>query len=127
MASHLYGNYFSTRSQRVLFTLEELEYPYEWHSKDFARGEHKALPYVSEHHPFGKVPAFQDDHVKLFESRAICRYLVARKPGHLTPPFAGTSSASLVQGARFEQAASVEQSYFEPPLEKLGFELIFKK
>lgn len=76
---------------------------------------------MSEFHPFAKLPAFQDDKVKLFESRAISRYLAGKHSGSLTPP------TDLVEAPYYDQAASVEQSYFEPPIEKLGFELMFKK
>jgi glutathione S-transferase len=81
----------------------------------------QAPDYVAKYHPFAKLPAFQDQKVKLFESRAISRYLAAMYPGALNPP------SDVIKAAYYDQAASVEVSYFEPPIEKLGFELIFKK
>lgn len=78
--------------------------------------------YVKNHHPFAKVPAFQDADINLFESRAICRYLANKHRSELGPPAGDIKALAL-----FEQAASVEASYFEPAVEKLAFELIFKK
>lgn len=77
---------------------------------------------MKEHHPFAKVPVFQDGEVEIFESRAIARYLVARNNSPLVPAFDDIKAL-----ATFEQAASVEYAYFEPAVSALGFELIFKK
>ncbi|KAK4936730.1 hypothetical protein LTR10_022454 [Elasticomyces elasticus] len=121
MVNRVLGNVFSTRTQRVLFVLEELGVQYDFQSLDFAKAEHHASEYVSEFHPFARLPAFQDEKVKIFESRAISRYLAGKYSGSLTPP------TDLVEAAYYDQAASVEHSYFEPPIEKLGFELVFKK
>ncbi|KAF7552154.1 hypothetical protein G7Z17_g4510 [Cylindrodendrum hubeiense] len=125
MSTIVYGNILSTRTQRVLLLLEELRIKYELHTLHFEKGEHqntKDPEYVKERHPFAKVPAFQDADVNIFESRAICRYLVNRYPSELSPPTGDNKALAL-----FEQAASVEASYFESAVEKLAFELIFKK
>lgn len=50
-------------------------------------GEHKTSNYINNVHPFGKVPAINDNGFKLIESIAILRYL-ARKydvPDHWYP------------------------------------------
>ncbi|KAH6997367.1 glutathione S-transferase [Ilyonectria destructans] len=122
MSTIVYGSIVSTRTQRVILFLEELGIKYDIHSLHFEKGDHQDPKYVAEHHPFAKVPAFQNADVKMFESRAICRYLANRHQSELGPPI-GDSKAL----ASFEQAASVEASYFEPTVEKLAFELIFKK
>jgi glutathione S-transferase len=67
------------------------------------------------------VPAYEDGDLKIFESRAICRYLANKHSSPLGPP---SNPEAL---AAFEQAASVEYAYFEPSVSTLGFELIFKK
>jgi glutathione S-transferase len=59
--------------------------------------------------------------VKLFESRAICRYLAKEYLGEID--MLGPESGL----ALFEQAASVEYSYFEPPIKGLAYEKMFKK
>lgn len=53
----------------------------------FFSGEHKTPEYIQNIHPFGKVPAIDDDGFKMIESIAILRYL-ARKykvPDHWYP------------------------------------------
>ncbi|KAL6704160.1 hypothetical protein ACN47E_008720 [Coniothyrium glycines] len=117
----IFGARYATRTQRVLLILEILGIPYELKNIDMQKGEHCSPDFIASHHPFGKLPALEDGNVKLFESRAISRYLVSKYPGSLSLP---TDSAAL---GLFEEAASVEYSYFEPAASKLGFEKIFKK
>ncbi|KAH7133838.1 glutathione S-transferase [Dactylonectria macrodidyma] len=122
MSTIIHGNIVSTRTQRVLLLVEELGIEYDLHTLRFDKADHHAPDYVKKHHPFAKVPAFQDADINLFESRAICRYLASKHRSELGPPAGDIKALAL-----FEQAASVEASYFEPAVEKLGFELIFKK
>jgi glutathione S-transferase len=66
---------------------------------------------------------YQDDGFILYESRAICRYIEAKYPNQgisLVP-------TGLQPNALFEQAASIEQSDFDPPASGIVFETIFKK
>ncbi|KAH6950321.1 glutathione S-transferase [Ilyonectria sp. MPI-CAGE-AT-0026] len=122
MSTIIHGNIVSTRTQRVLLLVEELGIEYDLHTLRFDKADHHAPDYIKKHHPFAKVPAFQDADINLFESRAICRYLASKHRSELGPPAGDVKALAL-----FEQAASVEASYFEPAVEKLGFELIFKK
>ncbi|KAJ4319012.1 hypothetical protein N0V94_004149 [Neodidymelliopsis sp. IMI 364377] len=121
MATTVFGASYSTRTQRVLFLLEKLNLPYELQNINMQKNEHGSADFIASHHPFGKLPALQNDEIKLFESRAIARYLVSKHSGPLSLP---TDSATLGQ---FEEAASVEYSYFDPAVNKLGWEKIFKK
>ncbi|RYO68428.1 hypothetical protein AA0116_g16 [Alternaria tenuissima] len=121
MVIKVFGATYFARTQSVLFALEKLSLSYEMHSIDMQNNEHRASDFIASHHPFGKIPAIQDDDFKLFESRAIARYLVSKCPGPLSLPI---DSASL---GRFEEAASVECSYFEPAVSSLAWEMIFKK
>ncbi|KAK7222955.1 hypothetical protein V2G26_010958 [Clonostachys chloroleuca] len=122
MSPTVLGTVTSTRTQKVLLTLEELAIKYDLKLIDLGKGQHQSSEYVKEHHPFAKVPVFQDGEVEIFESRAIARYLVARNNSPLVPAFDDIKAL-----ATFEQAASVEYAYFEPAVSALGFELIFKK
>ena len=63
--------------------------------------------------------------MKLFESRAICKYLITKYgKGHQLDSSQIASTADI---GIYEQAASVEYSYFEPAISGLGYENIFKK
>nr|UJV38490.1 glutathion S-transferase [Trametes gibbosa] len=122
MVLPLYGNAMSTCTQRVRTVLAELGVQYEFVSVDFAKGEHKAPAFVAIQ-PFGQVPYLDDDGFKLYESRAIARYVALKYGGvsKLIP-----DPADLHKVALFEQAASIESSSFDPSASSLAFENIFK-
>ncbi|KAI1245126.1 hypothetical protein MGN70_012015 [Eutypa lata] len=111
----------STRTQRVILVLEELQLSYELIPVDLLKGEHQSPLFIAEKHPFGKIPVLEEDGIKLIESRAICRYLVVKYGSPLTIP---TNPEDL---GRFEEADSIGASYFEPVVSGLGYEKIFKK
>jgi len=58
------------------------------------------------------------------ESRAICRYLELKYKGKGTELIPSKDVAA--QGL-FEQAASIETSYFDPSASQIIYELVFKK
>jgi glutathione S-transferase len=82
----------NSRSQRVLWMLEELELPYEIRFYRRDRQTMLAPPELSQVHPLGKSPVVEDTEalagagVKLVETGAICEYLVAKSGGRLGPP-----------------------------------------
>ncbi|OSX56870.1 hypothetical protein POSPLADRAFT_1158114 [Postia placenta MAD-698-R-SB12] len=124
MAIKLYGFPPSHATRRVALIFKELALPYELVPVDMLKDEHKAAPYLA-HQPFGQVPYIDDGGFQLFESRAIARYLVTKYGGAgqtLLP-----SRADVEASARFEQAASVELSNFDPYMNALSWEVIFKK
>ena len=73
MVLKLYGSAMSFA--RVLVTILEKDLPYEHILVDIAKGDQKSEAY-KKLQPFGKVPALDDDGFLIFESRAICKYLV---------------------------------------------------
>jgi glutathione S-transferase len=80
----------NSRSQRVLWLLEELELPYE--IKFYRRDPETMLapPELVAVHPLGKSPVLTDGDITVAESGAIIEYLVDRYgAGRLVPP-AGT-------------------------------------
>jgi glutathione S-transferase len=77
----------NSRSQRVLWLLEELGVPYE--VKRYQRNPATMLapPELRAVHPLGKSPVITDDGVTIAESGAIVDYLVERYgAGRLAPP-----------------------------------------
>lgn len=102
----LFGHPMSTCTRMVLFTLHETNTPYELGLVDIMTGAHKLPEHVARQ-PFGQLPALDDDGFKMYESRAMARY-IDEKAGHkLTPKDA--------QGrAKMEQWISVETSDFTP-------------
>ncbi|CAE6446681.1 unnamed protein product [Rhizoctonia solani] len=119
----LYGMPYSTCTKRVVATANEINVKVEIIPVDLAKGEHKKPEYLDNYHPFGVIPVLEDeDGTKIFESRAISRYLVAKyAPGS---PLLPTPSDVKAYGL-FEQAASIEYSSFDPPASSLTFERVF--
>lgn len=80
----------NSRSQRVLWLLEELEVPYE--VKRYERDPKTMLAPASLRavHPLGKSPVITDDKTVVAESGAIIEYLVERHGGAHLVPDAGT-------------------------------------
>ncbi len=80
----------NSRSQRVLWLLEELGVPYEVKRYERNAASMLAPPALRAVHPLGKSPVITDDGETLAESGAIVEYLVERYgAGRLVPP-AGT-------------------------------------
>lgn len=74
-----------SRSQRVLWLLEELGLPYE--VKRYARDRKTMLapPELARVHPLGKSPVIADGDVVVAESGAIVEYLCEKAGGRLRP------------------------------------------
>jgi len=89
----------------VEITLNEKGLDYQLHA--LKPGEHKQPDYLARH-PFGRVPAFEQDGFALYETQAIIRYLdeIASQPP-LTP---GTPQ----QRARMNQVIGIIEWYFFP-------------
>ena len=80
----------NSRSQRVLWLLEELGLPYE--VKRYARDRKTSLapPELAAVHPLGKSPVLSDGNVVLAETGAIVEYLLDRAGGTALRPAPGT-------------------------------------
>ena len=77
----------NSRSQRVLWLLEELELPYEVKRYERDAKTMLAPPSLRAVHPLGKSPVITDDGVTVAESGAIVEYLLDRHGnGRLRPP-----------------------------------------
>ncbi len=76
----------NSRSQRVLWLLEELGLPYE--IKRYQRDPKTMLapPELKRVHPLGKSPVVTDGEATLAETGAIVEYIVEQAGGRLRPP-----------------------------------------
>ena len=79
----------NSRSQRVLWLLEELGLPYEVKRYERDAKTMLAPPELRQVHPLGKSPVITDGEITVAESGAILEYLVDKTDGRLRPA-AGT-------------------------------------
>lgn len=116
----VYGHPLSTCTRKVLTTLAEKDAPHEFVLVDLTKGEHKGTEHIARQ-PFGQIPVLDDGDFRLYESRAIARYLDDTLPGtKLTP-------ADAKDRGRMEQWISIEASNFSPSAMKIVWECLFKK
>ncbi|MFK7823835.1 MAG: glutathione S-transferase family protein [Oligoflexales bacterium] len=81
----LYAHSSSPYSQRASLLLEELKLEYKFISVNFEQEEHKSDQFQILN-PYGRVPCLEWNEIKISESLAICRYLIARTEAfHLYP------------------------------------------
>ncbi len=80
----------NSRSQRILWLLEELGLPYEVRRYQRDASTMLAPPALREVHPLGKSPVITDGGVTVAESGAIIEYLVERYGGGRLAPATGT-------------------------------------
>ncbi len=80
----------NSRSQRVLWLLEELGLPYEVRRYERDPATMLAPPSLRDIHPLGKSPVLDDGGLRIAESGAIIEYLVERHAGGQLAPAAGT-------------------------------------
>jgi glutathione S-transferase len=76
----------NSRSQRVLWLLEELGLPYEVQRYERDPKTLLAPPELKRVHPLGKSPVVTDGETTLAETGAIVEYLVEKAGGALRPP-----------------------------------------
>jgi len=103
----LYGPAFSTYVRSVRLALEEKGIAYSLEEVDLIGGANLEENHLKRH-PFGKVPAFENDGFSLYETSAINRYIDEALPGPDLQP--GDSHAR----ARMNQAIAVVDSYAYP-------------
>ena len=122
----------NSRSQRILWLLEELGLGYE--IKKYQRDPHSMLapPELRAVHPLGKAPVITDGDVTVAESGAVIEYLVERYGnGRLVPPagsadkrrytyflhFAeGTAMAPLLMKLVFDRVETSPMPFFARPI-----------
>src|SRR4051812_27691948 len=108
----VYGHPMSTCTRKVLATLAEREAPFELVLVDLMKGHHKAPEHLARQ-PFGQIPVLEEGDFRLYESRAIIRYLDEVLPGHKLTPSDAKGRAVM------EQWISIESSNFTPHAMKI--------
>ena len=100
----------NSRSQRILWMLEELGLPYQ--IKHYQRDAKTMLapPALRKVHPLGKSPMLEDDGRVIVETGAICEYLVEKGDGRLGPP---TNRDDVL---RYRQFLHYAEGSMMPPL-----------
>lgn len=99
----------NTRSVRVIWLAEELGLSYEIQTLNFMKKEHTQPKYLAIN-PLGRLPAIQDDDLVLFESGAICDYLLAKSGATHLEPERGTSAYGLCRQWVFFAEATLMSS-----------------
>ena len=110
----------NSRSQRILWLLEELGLPYEIKKYQRDRKTMLAPPELRAVHPLGKSPVVSDGDIVVAESGAIIEYMIERQGGNQLVPAAG--SADKRRYTYFMHYA--EGSAMSPLLMKLVFDRI---
>ena len=121
----------NSRSQRVLWLLEELEMPYEVKRYKRDRKTSLAPPDLLKVHPLGKSPVITDGAITVAETGAIVEYLVDKAGGALRPEpgsadqrrysywthFAeGSAMPPLVMALVFQKLRSAPMPFFARPI-----------
>lgn len=83
----------NSRSQRVLWLLEELGVPYEVKRYERDAKTMLAPPELRAIHPLGKSPVIEDEGVVVAETGAIIEYLLSRYPSADLKPAEGSEAA----------------------------------
>ena len=86
-----------SRSQRVLWLLEELGLPYEIRHYQRDATTRQAPPELKAVHPLGKSPVLGDGATTVIESGAIVDYLIRHHGKGRLPPAAGTADFEAYQ------------------------------
>jgi glutathione S-transferase len=98
----------NSRSQRILWLLEELELPYEiaWHKRDATT--RLAPPELTAVHPLGKSPVIADDGTVVIESGAIIEYVVRRYGnGRLLPAPGSAADVAHLQWMHYAEGSAM--------------------
>jgi len=100
----------NSRSQRILWLLEELGLPYEVVRYERDSKTMLAPPALRRIHPLGKSPVIEDEGRAIAETGAIVEYLVEKAEGRLGPP------ANRDSVLRYRQFLHYAEGSMMPPL-----------
>ena len=110
-----------SRSQRILWLLEELAVPYgiKWYWRDSQT--RLAPPELKDVHPLGKSPVITDEGRVIAESGAIVDYLIRRHgDGELQPPAAKPEYDDYVQWMHYAEGSAMLPLLLKINVARLG-------
>ncbi|AMG75054.1 glutathione S-transferase family protein [Sphingopyxis granuli] len=98
----------NSRSQRILWLLEEIGAPYDIRFYDRDPATNLAPPELLAVHPLGKSPVIEDDGRVIVESGAIVEYLCDRHGGgHLVPAHGTDDHVSHLEWLHFAEGSAM--------------------
>ena len=111
----------NSRSQRVLWMLEELALPYEIVRYERDKRTMLAPPALKAIHPLGKSPVLKDGDLVLAESGLILTYLVERyAEGRFAPPAASPDHWRYLYWMHYAEGSAMPPLLLKLVLRKLG-------
>ncbi|XP_068662694.1 glutathione S-transferase F13-like [Aristolochia californica] len=122
MAIKIHGVSFSTCTARVVAVLNEKGVEYELIGVNLPKGEHKQPPFLALN-PFGQIPVLEDGDLRLYETRAITKYLAYKYKDQ------GTDLVRIIDPkyvALVNVWAEVEAQHFNAAVAPLVEELLIK-
>jgi glutathione S-transferase len=110
-----------SRSQRVLWLLEELQLPYEIRHYQRDATTRLAPPALKQVHALGKSPVLEDGARKLIESRAIIDYLLRQHgQGRLQPPAGSEDYEDYQQWLHYAEGSAMLPLLLKLYVSRLG-------
>ncbi len=97
----------NSRSQRILWLLEELEIDYEIKHYERDAITNLAPPELLEVHPLGKSPMIELDRRLIVESAAIVEAICARFAAHMVPPVNSDAYLSHLELMHFAEGSAM--------------------
>ncbi|KAG8852113.1 hypothetical protein FRB96_008914 [Tulasnella sp. 330] len=122
MSTTVHGAHMAACTQLVKVVAYEKDLKVDVIGFDFAGAEHKSAAWL-EIQPFGQIPYLEEDDFKLYESRAIARYLAtkyAEQGVKLLPDPKDLKAMALA-----DQSMSVEMSNFYPYVSGIAYQAVF--
>lgn len=111
----------NSRSQRILWLLEELALPYEIkHYKRHPKTQ-RAPDSLKAIHPLGKSPMIEDNGQVIIETAAIVEYLVTKAGGTLGAPEDKTGAQLYTQYLHFAEGSMMPPLFGALIINRLGF------
>ena len=101
----------NSRSQRIIWLLEELGLPYEIKRYERHPKTSKAPDSLKAIHPLGKSPMIEDDGEVIIETAVIVEYLVAKAGGKLGAPEDAKGARQYTQYLHFAEASMMPPLY----------------